>query len=112
MVRKIANGIFQIFSLLALIAGVFTLMIAAGIPTKYSLYSASAIQISQVYSEATYTALMALGFLLLSAVIQLMLYFTHQKENLDLKAMSHDVSQLRRVVALISDIIRKRNQQA
>jgi hypothetical protein len=110
MLRKIGTIIFQIISLLALTAGVFTLIIAAGVPSKYSLYDASAVQVSQVYSEATYTALMALGFLLLSAVIQLMLYFTHQQENTDFKSLNHDISQLRRMVALITDIMRKRSQ--
>ena len=107
MFRKIATDIFQILALLALMAGIFILLLAAIVPSEYFRESESV----GVYLEGTYKALMALGFLLLSAVIQLMLHSVAQKENPDLKSLSHDVSQLRRMVALVTDMMRKRDQQ-
>lgn len=73
--RSIAVGIFQTLSLLAFGAGVAHLFMAIVALRSYSFGNASAIQVTQVYSELTYTVLVAIAFFVCGAFIQMMIYF-------------------------------------
>ncbi len=52
----------------ATILGVLLLIFAAFTPSRYSLGFASAVQVSQVYSEAAFYALLGIGALLFAIV--------------------------------------------
>ena len=110
MVRKITKVIFSLFSLLAFMAGVLTLFYAAGIPGRYNLYSASAVQATQVYSEATYSVLLALGYLLTAVFIQLLIYFDAAGEKSQIQSMSNEVHETRIMVGRIGGFLQKNKQ--
>lgn len=74
MIRSIVTSLFRVLSLLAFGGGLVQLGLAILTPRNYVLTSASAVQITQVYSEATYTAALAVGLLMTAAVIQLFLH--------------------------------------
>jgi hypothetical protein len=79
--RSIAVGIFHVLSLLAFCAGLMKLFTAAIVPSNYVLSGASAVQVTQVYSEATYTVLIAMAFFVCGASIQLMLYLDDSRRH-------------------------------
>jgi hypothetical protein len=68
---NIANAVIHLVSALLLAWGVFTFFSASGFPEQYSLYDASAVQITQVYSEATFLMVKAIALLALVAVLQI-----------------------------------------
>lgn len=56
---KVTGAIVNLVGALSLVFGLYALYMGASITTKYSLYSASAVQITQVYSEGIYWGAMA-----------------------------------------------------
>jgi hypothetical protein len=68
---NVANAVIHLVSALLLAWGVFTFFSASGFPEQYSLYDASAVQITQVYSEATFLMVKAIALLALVAVLQI-----------------------------------------
>jgi hypothetical protein len=68
---NIANAVIHLVSALLLAWGIFTFFSASAFPGEYSLYDASAVQITQVYSEATFLMLKAVTLFVLAAVLQI-----------------------------------------
>lgn len=60
----------NLLSAVALLAGIGALVYAFTTPGRYALIEASAIQITQVYAEATLYAVIAVGILLVAVVLQ------------------------------------------
>lgn len=65
------NSVMQLLSAIALMWGVITFFTALGIPNRYSLYGASAVQATQVYSEATFLIAQAIALFVFVGVMQL-----------------------------------------
>ena len=63
------RSIVQILGVLTLLAGVYFFMNALTIPARYTLSAASAVQITQVYSEATYNGIMAVAAFTLAGIL-------------------------------------------
>lgn len=61
--------VYDVIGALALLGGIGLLGLALYTPTKYSLVGASAIQISQVYSEASYYGVMAIAMFALTGIL-------------------------------------------
>ena len=61
----------NIFSVLFFVAGLFALWRGLAHPEAHSLFSASAVQVTQVYSEASHTLIVAVALFLASGVLQL-----------------------------------------
>lgn len=105
MGKKIAKIFWGLFSAIAFIAGSLTILYAASIPGRYNLYSASAVQISQVYSEATYHALMGIGAILIATFIQLLSHFDAPGSNPQLTAIATELGETRKLIARIGTMI-------
>lgn len=108
MLKKLINFIFQLLAALAFFAGLFQLLYAASIPGSYGLFRASAVQITQVYSEATYTVLLGVGYLLVAIFIQLILSFDNSHESRQLSNLHREVFVLKRLVSHIATLLQKR----
>lgn len=61
--------VMTIIGALTLCAGILLFIVAFTTPTKYPLTGASAIQISQVYAEATFYAVLAIAAFVFSGVL-------------------------------------------
>ena len=75
-----ARSILQLLSAIALLLGIAYFISAITTPGSYSLRDASAIQISQVYSEALYYAVLCAASFLFGIFLQLTLYFGNYLE--------------------------------
>lgn len=63
--------VFDVVSALALVGGSALFALALLTPSKYSLSGASAVQISQVYAESTYYAVLAVAAFALAGILLL-----------------------------------------
>lgn len=70
---NIGNAVMQFFSALALLWGIVTFFAALMFPGSYSLYNASAPQVTQVYSQATFLMAQAIALFVFVGVIQLVI---------------------------------------
>lgn len=61
--------VMTIIGALTLVAGILLFIMAFTTPTKYPIATASAIQISQVYAEATFYAVLAIAAFVFSGVL-------------------------------------------
>lgn len=61
--------VISLISAVALLAGLALLGVAFITPRNYNLAAASAVQVSQVYGEATYYAVMGVGVLLFAILL-------------------------------------------
>lgn len=61
--------VMTIIGVLTLVGGILLFIAAFTTPTKYPLSGASAIQISQVYAEATFYAVLAIAAFVFSGVL-------------------------------------------
>lgn len=68
---NIANAFLQLLAFIALAWGIITFIAALQIPGRYSLYDASAVQATQVYTEAAFIMLQAIALFLFAGVMQL-----------------------------------------
>lgn len=105
MGKKIATVFWGLVSAFAFILGVITFLYAASVPGRYNLYSASAVQISQVYSEATYHALMGIGAILIALFIQLISHFDAPNRNPQLTAIASELEETKKLVARVGALI-------
>lgn len=110
MLRKIGIALFQLLSMIAFTVGFIYLLNAASIPGSYRLFNASAVQITQVYSEATHTALLGLGYLLVAIFIQLALYFGYPRENTQISDLHDEVFELKKLVGRIGSMLQKHRE--
>lgn len=111
MIRYFAVPFFHLLSLVSLLSGVFSLGLAATITGRYFMDTASAVQITQVYSEGIYTALLGIGSLLITLVIQVMIYVSDPQPKAELTEVRTDVAEIRRVLGLTANMVRKHTQQ-
>lgn len=72
--KKFANGATHFVAAGAVIGGTIQLLMALVGPNNYYLAGASAVQITQVYSELTYMALTAIGFFLVAILLEFVVY--------------------------------------
>jgi len=98
---KIGIYIFHVIAFLAFVAGVFALFNAAGVPGSYRLYSASAPQITQVYSEGIFEMLKAIAYLLVATFIEIALYVGYPQKKPEMQTVQKDVAATRSMVSKI-----------
>jgi hypothetical protein len=67
---NIGNAVMQFLSAIALFWGVITFFTALMFPGRYSLYDSSAVQVTQVYSEATFLMVQAIALFVFGGVLQ------------------------------------------
>jgi len=70
----------QFLSALALVGGIFLLVVSISSPFNYQLGNASAVQVSQVYNQAMMYGIQACGLLLLAGVLQLTVHISRSNE--------------------------------
>lgn len=70
---NIGNAVMQFFSAIALLWGIVTFFAALMFPGGYSLYSASAPQVTQVYAQATFLMAQAIALFVFVGVLQLVI---------------------------------------
>lgn len=69
--------VMTIIGAVTLSIGMLLFIIAFTVPARYPLMNASALQITQVYAEATFYALLAVGAFVFSGVV---LYAVHNTD--------------------------------
>jgi len=74
MFRKIMDAIFHLIAAGALVWGVFQFLMVATTVSSYNLRDASAVQVTQVYSEATYYVASAAALFLLAILLEVVVY--------------------------------------
>lgn len=67
----VANGFLQLLSAATLLWGIITFLSALTLPGRYSLYSASAPQITQIYTEATFVMAQAIALFTFAGALQI-----------------------------------------
>ena len=65
------KAIVEVVGAIVLVGGIIALVKALSTPGSYAINDASAIQISQVYAEATYWAVIAVAAFVLAGVLML-----------------------------------------
>ncbi len=68
------NTVLHIISAMLLLWGIMLLFFAFQVPGKYLLYDASAMQMTQVYSEGIFVAVKAIAIFILVMVLQIMVF--------------------------------------
>mgnify|MGYP001082655732 CR=1 FL=1 len=107
MITKVGIFVFHGFAFMAFFAGVFTLLDAASIPGNYRLYNASAVQITQVYSEATFEVMKAIGYLLVATFIEIALYVGYPRTDTNIETVKKTTETTKQMVAKIGGMIQK-----
>jgi hypothetical protein len=100
--RKIGYIIIELLAFILALVGAVSLYNAYAIPQQYSLFNASAIQITQVYSEASHSALFAIGCFVAAAFLELTLSRAEQKKTQEALLI------IRKAVGAIGQIVSKR----
>lgn len=78
MVKKITRGFFNFVSVIAFIWGFGLIIASINTPGQYRMFSSSAVQATQVYSEAIMYALQGCGLILFALFIYLNMHFSSQ----------------------------------
>jgi hypothetical protein len=73
---ELSRGVAQLIGIIAFLGGGYCLYLAITTPIKFNLQLASAVQVTQVYSEATYYGVVAGVLFLLAIFVQLSLTYS------------------------------------
>lgn len=110
MFTKIGIIVFHVLAFLAFIAGVISFFQATNIPGGYYLSSASAVQVTQVYSEATFVMLRAIAYILIALFIEVAIYVGYPQPNSDLLAIKENTAATKNIVSRIGGMLQKSNR--
>jgi hypothetical protein len=108
MARKIIESILHLISAIALIWGISLLMAALAMPGQYRLFTASAPQITQVYTEATYYAVEACAMFLLALLLQFAIFAGKSAQGTSpdtLDAISKNTEETNRVLRQLGKVL-------
>jgi len=108
---KIGIFVFHGIAFFTFFAGVIALFYAMGVPGQYSLYNASAPQITQVYSEAIFEMLKAVAFLLVALFIEVALYIGYPRENKDLESVKQDTAATKFMISKMGKMLQRSSVQ-
>ena len=92
LIKKIGNGIFNFLSFIAFFWGTGLILTSIFTPSQYALRSASAVQITQVYSEAMMYGLQGIGLILFSIFIYMNLNISKTSDNSQLDVVVSNTS--------------------
>lgn len=107
MIRKIGIVILQLLATIAFVAGLISLFEAINLPGSFRLGSASAVQITQVYSEATYIMLRAIAYMLTAVFIQIALHVGYPPANPQLAEVQKNTRATRTMVSKLGAMLQK-----
>jgi len=112
MAGKIVGGLFHLVSAAALIWGAVLLFTAVTEPNNYYLRDASAVQVTQVYSEATYYAVTAAALFLLALLLEVVIYVGRPSGAADNANVVQSVEETNRLLRQIGRVLSDRGQQS
>lgn len=84
--RKIIVIVLRLISFIAIFAGIIDMLNASQHPNSYQLWNASAVQVTQVYTEAMFMMLEAIALFLFAIAIHVVLIV---EESYESKKTSH-----------------------
>lgn len=111
IVRQFGIAFFQLLSVLAFIAGVGYFFSATGTPGQYRMYSASAVQITQVYAEATYYAILSAACIMMGIFIQIALFVGYPRSDETLAEIRKDAAASRSMLGKIGKLMQQRQRE-
>ena len=98
---------FHGIAVIAFLAGCLAVMDANSVPGSYRLYSASAPQVTQVYTEATFEMLRAIAYLLVAIFIEIAIFVGYPQNTKEMKVVKDDIAATRNMVSKIGGMVQR-----